>query len=434
MSRKRISEIAVSFVVALVIYGSFYYIYKISISPAQLYQNFNFRELTCEVHAIAIGFFLLPLLWLPIKPKRPSDMTIWLLYMFSYAPTTFMCFHIMKNPFPDAIYLLATLLIALIIVDLFRRHHIKLIIHSDVSINLPLDKIIIMLLVLLCAYVIYLIRFNFNLDFENIYVRRLAVQESSTILSGYILAFGRSVIMIFSVYMAFVKKSKIAFLALIILSVGIFSYDGTKASLIVPMFLVLIYFLTIYKKSNVMLNIILLSLILLSIIEFVRLDSNIISSFFTRRIFAVPGFLNTAFWEYYSAHDKVMMADSIGRFFVDSSNVMASTFVIGYEYLNNSETNANTGTWMGGYAHFGLIGVILMSMLAGFIIGLVDNLTKVKFAILGYLVCTYIGILWSEQMLHTSMLTGGIFYILIFLFIYCNPNIINSKINYCGGN
>lgn len=332
-----------------------------------------------------------------------------------------------EKPFSGCNILLVTLLIALIIVDLTRRHRIKLIFHLDIPIVIPLDKIIIMLLVLLCIYIVYLIKFNFNIDFANVYERRLDVRESSSLLSGYILSFCRSAIIIFSVYLAFVKKSKIAFLALIILSIGLFAYDGTKSSLLIPIFLILIYYLNIYKKSNVTLNSILLFIILASIIEFVSFDSSITSILFTRRIFATPGLLNTLFWEYYSVHDKMMMADSIGRFFVDSSNVTASTFLIGYEYFNSFDANANTGIWMGSYAHFGFIGIILLSMIAGFIIGLVDNLTKAKFPVLGCLVCVYIGILWSEQMLHTSMLTGGIFYILIFLLIYCNPNILNRK-------
>ena len=82
------------------------------------------------------------------------------------------------------------------------------------------------------------------------------------------------------------------------------------------MLLVLVYFLNFYKKSHAMLNIVLLLMILVSIIEFIKFDSHVISSFFTRRIFAVPGYLNVAFWEYFSDHDKIMMADSIGRYFL----------------------------------------------------------------------------------------------------------------------
>lgn len=430
LSQKRIFEIALSFVVALLIYWSFFYVYKNCISPAYLTENFNFRELTYQTHALAIVFFLLPLLWLPIQPERPSDIALWLLYMFSYAPTAFVCFHILQEPFPNAIYLLMAMLIALIITDLTRRHPVKLSFHLNSPVALPLDKIIFLFSILVCIYILYLAKFTFSLNFENIYIRRLAFTESSTLLSGYILAFGRSVVVIFFIYMAFVKKSKTALIALVILSLGIFSYDGTKNSLFVPVFLCLICFLTIYKKSNIALNIILLCVILISIIEYAGLDSQITSALFTRRIFAVPGFLNSAFWEYYSGHEKVLMTDSIGKFFVTLSNVTPSTYIIGYEYLNDPDANANTGIWMGGYAHFGFVGIILMSMIAGFILGLVDNLTKTKFPLLGFLACAYIGILWSEQMLHTSMLTGGVFYILIFLLIYCNTSVINRTTSY----
>jgi hypothetical protein len=126
------------------------------------------------------------------------------------------------------------------------------------------------------------------------------------------------------------------------------------------------------------------------------------------------------------------MADSVGRYFINATNIISPSFTIGYEYLNNIESNANTGIWMGSYAHFGLIGILSLSMIAGFILGLVDNLTKVNFTVLGYLVCAYIGILWSEQMLHTSMLTGGVFYIIIFLIVYCKPNVMNYKDRICG--
>jgi hypothetical protein len=142
VSQKRIFEVALSFAVALLIYWSFFYIYKYSISPLGLYQGLSFRELTYHAHAMAIVFFLLPLLWLPIQPERPSDIALWLLYMFSYAPTTFVCFHILQEPFPNAIYLLMAMLIALIITDLTRRHTVKLSFHLNPPVALPLDKII----------------------------------------------------------------------------------------------------------------------------------------------------------------------------------------------------------------------------------------------------------------------------------------------------
>lgn len=414
------------------IYVAFLYIYKNSISPGHLYLGYNYRDLSLGVHCICVVFLLSPLLWIQIKPRRPSDIAVWLLYMFSYAPTTFVCFHVMKDPFPDALFLLTVLLLALILTELSRHHRIKLSFRLARPVSIPLDTIFLILSMIVCTYICYLIRYNFNLDLENAYVRRLAVRESSSLISGYILAIGRSVIIIFSVYMLLIKKSKLAFITVIILSIGIFSYDKTKIALIIPLLLVLIYILMVQKRSNVAINIILLFLVLASIVEFTCIHSDIISTYLTRRILAVPGILNSFFWEYYSNHEKVMMADSVGRYFINATNIISPSFTIGYEYLNNIESNANTGIWMGSYAHFGLIGILSLSMIAGFILGLVDNLTKVNFTVLGYLVCAYIGILWSEQMLHTSMLTGGVFYIIIFLIVYCKPNVMNYKDRICG--
>ena len=113
-----------------------------------------------------------------------------------------------------------------------------------------------------------------------------------------------------------------------------------------------------------------------------------------------------------------MLTDSImGHFMVPVYDVPL-TFVIGREYLHNIQANANTGIWMGWYAHFGIAGVFVASIIGGFIVGLIDRMTKSGLYIFGCLGCFLIGIIWSEQMLHTSMLTGGVFfYIAILYFI-----------------
>ena len=125
MARNKISEILLSIIITLMIYVAFLYIYKNSISPGHLYLGYNYRDLSLGVHCICVVFLLSPLLWIQIKPRRPSDIAVWLLYMFSYAPTTFVCFHVMKDPFPDALFLLTVLLLALILTELSRHHRIK---------------------------------------------------------------------------------------------------------------------------------------------------------------------------------------------------------------------------------------------------------------------------------------------------------------------
>jgi len=427
MFKKNISKVVVRFITAILIYGAFLYIYKNEISLSNAYLGFCYKTLSLWEYAISVGFYLIPLIWLPKSPQKPSDITIWLLYIFSYAPTTFMCFHIIDNPFPDAIFFLLSMLIALIITDLFRRHQIYLNAGLNGSLEKLMDKFIIILSALICVYVLSLSGFELHTDFSSIYERRLTVREYSSWWSSYILSFCRSVVTIILLYLVLVKRNMISLLILVVCSIGIFSYDGTKTSLLIPIFLATIYYLVIHYRSFNVLFILMLSLIITSIIEFNLFDYNTISNLFIRRAFAGTGFLNTAFWEYYSIHDKVLMTDSIGRFFVDSSNVTAAPYVIGYKYFSNPDINANTGIWMGAYAHFGLFGIIMISSIAGIILGLIDNLTKERFLILGFLVCSYMGILWVEQMLHTSIITGGVIYIIIFLVLYCNSNLLRRR-------
>lgn len=428
ISRQKLWLLTIRFVVALLVYGAFLYIYKNSISPGNLYIGLSFKALTLWEYSISIGFYLLPLFWIPVTPQRPSDIAIWLLYIFSYAPTTFLCFHVMDNPFPDAFFLLFFLLTALIMTDLSRRHHIKFNLVTSRSLKIPLDKIIIVLSALLGVYILSLSGFGLNLDIVDIYTRRLAAREYSSWVYGYMLSFSRSVVTIFSIYLFFVKRIKISLLILVICSIGSFSFDGTKTSLLVPIYLALMYYFVIHKKSYNTFLVFLLFLTIASIIEFKMSNFLILSEVFVRRVFMIPGHINIAFWEYYSIHDKVMMADSIGSFFADAANITPATFVIGEEYFRSSLTNANTGIWMGAYAHFGIIGIYFTSILAGFILGLIDNLTRERFFILGFLVCSYVGIIWAEQMFHTSMLTGGIFYLWIFLMLYRSSTLSREKL------
>ncbi len=167
-----------------------------------------------------------------------------------------------------------------------------------------------------------------------------------------------------------------------------------------------------------------MGMLVLSFMEYSVFETNILGEFFVRRILAVPGFLNITYWDYFSEHEKVLLTDSIGRYVSDPVYDLSAPFLIGIEYLNDVEANANTGIWMGGFAHFGVIGVLITSAIAGLILGLIDNLTRINYFMFGTLACTYIGINWSEQMLHTSMLTGGVIYILFFIFIIRSSQLI----------
>ena len=414
--------------IMLSIYVLLVYLYRVDISPAYSYRGFVTRHLNMVEWAVSVVFFIIPVIILPIYPRRPSDYTVWALYLFSYAPTALLSVHILDRGLTDLVILLLMLLTGFFLFFYSRSHIFNML----PEINISFKKIDILLVFLLCIiipfYVWSLIDFIPDLDISTSYARRLMARETvvSSSIGAYILCFSRQCMLLIGVYLGIVKKKPYYLIITALLAIGLFSIDGTKTSILIPCILGVLAWLLVANPDRSILFLPIAALIigLSGLVEFWFNHSNIINDYLVRRIFIVTGVLNSFYWDFFSLHPKGMLTDSIFSKFMEPVYDVPLTFVIGREYLHNIQSNANTGIWMGWYAHFGIAGVFAASVIGGFIVGLIDRLTKSGLYIFGCLICFLIGIIWSEQMLHTSMLTGGVvFFIVILLFINISRNL-----------
>ena len=406
----------VTVIVVFLMYYLFIYLYKISISPIESYRGFVYKEITFFQQLLILFFLSIPITFLPLRLSRPSDMAMWILYLIPYTSTVYMSLYITRGTIWSVIYLWISILISLLMMNFSRKHKITINIKREFSRDVDLYTFYLLLFSCICLYLIFVIHGKFQLSIANSYIRRMAAREDSPFMYGYIVALFKSLLTVFGVYLAIIKR-KWWYMILIFISVlAIFSFNGTKSTVLNPLILIGI---AIYARSSkhkcrlYFLPIILFTVIIVAAIELIFLHSNILSQLIVRRIMAVPGFLNTAFWAFFSNNPKTLMTESIGKFFLDPVYNVGPTFLIGAEYFNKETCNANTGIWLGAFAQFGLLGMLIVSSLAGFCLGIVDNITKKNFFIMGCLVCAFMGLNWSEQMFHTSMLTGGIFYLFI---------------------
>jgi len=243
-------------------------------------------------------------------------------------------------------------------------------------------------------------------------------REISIPFLGYLVSIGRSLVPVYSIYFFIKERDRKYLIILALTSLAIFSLDGTKTALFIPAFLFFVSYMLVQGRSFSLIYLSLGILVLAAIIEVTLFHSGILSEILVRRIIAIPGFLNSVYWDFFSRNAKVLLTDSIGRIFIAPIYPTTAPFLIGATYFGRTTMNANTGIWMGGYAHFGVIGVFLMSVLAGLLLRVVDRYARgEQFLLLGSLTSAYFGIIWSEQMLHTSFLSGGVFYLLIILII-----------------
>jgi hypothetical protein len=398
----------------------FSFIYKQIISPRYLDYGLYYHALSMEEYMAVFLCSFIPLLFLPKAINRPSDVAIWILYLISYLSTIFIRFYVTDRSFTDTILFFFIMLLLLIITNFSRYHPFTLKFDDLLQKGVRNGKYIsFVLFSLIVLYLVFLTKGSIRFDFSDVYERRLAAREVTLFLHGYIIAFSRSVLTVFSLYLFMVHKKTIFGIILLSSMVLIFSFDGTKTALLVPVLLgFFVLFIKLTSKKTWLFFIAIILLFLAAIAEFTLNHSSIINDYLVRRIFAIPGLLNSIYWDFFSINDKVLMTDSLGKILIEPRYEVPTPYIIGEILFPGKETNANTGVWLGAFAHFGIAGMIAVSALCGFLLGLIDSLTKEHFFILGSLICLYIGLNWTEQMIHTSMLSGGIFYLLICLFCY----------------
>lgn len=419
-------------IVVVVAYFLFDYLYRTSISPKNSYLGFVHIPASFDAHLLSILFVVLPVSFLPMRPRMPSDWAVVGLYLFSYLSTAFMARHVLD--LKQSAILLSTLLAALFLVDRTRKlppgmASTKRNFQNKGFRITPLVKYALFILfAILVMFYLVANDFHFDLNFATIYERRLMARELTNPLLRYGVAVGRSLLTVFSIYFFLLNREKKFLFVLAIAMMAIFTMDGTKTTLLIPVFLFWVGYLYLRGKHFMLLYLIPAVLISLSIFEVRFLQSDVSSEYLARRMFAVPGFLNAAYYDFFSHHAKVLLTDSIGRFLLSPVYSVPATFLIGITYFNNPSTNANTGIWMGWYAHFGMVGIFLVSVLSGLVLRFIDRLSRMRFPLLGVLTCSYVGIVWAEQMFHTSFLSGGVFYLLVALvFVTLNGRVVEVR-------
>lgn len=408
-------------------YFLFDYIYQNQIFPAYNYYGLGYTALNPTEIAILLFFYYLPTVFLPIELRRPSDIGVWLLFLFAYSPAILMGFHSLRQDVFQVLGLYATTLAGLATVWISRFHPVSFRLESILLRTSRLRFLLFFAGLLTCIYVFHLARFELSLGISDAYERRTVAREGGNILAGYLIAQARALIYIFGVFV-FVQKRNILALALVVgLALAGFSYDGTKISLLTPIVLIGAGVFFRAKREMIWILIVPTFALLIAFVEYQLLDSHIVSERLIRRAFAIPGYISAAYFEFFSDNPFAMLTDSVGRYLADPIYDSKVAYLIGQHYYADPELNANTNIWLGGYAHFGIAGVLLVSVISGVILGGVDRLCGKRFFTLGCIACIYLGLKWSEQLLHTSLLSGGVLTLLTALFLVVHSAELQSK-------
>jgi len=394
--------------------------YKTQISPLYSYMGYNYKPFSFDIWFICSLISLFPLIFLPISINKPSDIASWFLYLFLFFPSSFVIPMVSKLDFLSSISFVLILMLMFYLFEFIRNFTrplriIKLPIRFNIyTFFLPVVTIIISLIIFSYS--------GFSLNFDiNVYARRLASREVLVGGTGYLEAFLTTICIPLLFIYSLWKKNLYTLLIVFFAIVAVFALKGSKGVLFSPLFLGTLYILITYKKMSFGKIILVLFILLVSIslLEKIIFGTDLISILFIRRKIIGPPLLTTFYWEFFSENPFYYMKDSIiGPLIPFESNyTIPRARLIGFTFFNKIESNANANIWAASFADFGYIGMILTTIISAYTIKIFDILgQKRSFVICGVL-CSYIAFVWTEGAFYTSILTNGLLFLLIFVWL-----------------
>ncbi len=220
-----------------------------------------------------------------------------------------------------------------------------------------------------------------NFSISRVYEFRELAAESLPGIFGYLMPIFSKAIIPFGLVISILCKHRIAIIIFIFCSIMVFSITSHKGPLFYPFIIIgLVYFFK-FKHADTFTLLALILIVFLGGVDFYLMQqgfsdvSGWLGSLFVRRGVIVPVYLNWCYWDffsnsqyYYWASSKISLGLLPEPYGMSMPNLIGSIFASG--------ANANTG-WIGsGMGNAGPFGVLLYSILIGFVFSIFDGFSK----------------------------------------------------------
>lgn len=251
---------------------------------------------------------------------------------------------------------------------------------------------------------------------SDIYALRLEAREWGA-AAGYALRFTGNVFAPILIAYGLTYARWLILLCGICTQVLVFSFDGTKSTLLSPLLILFIWMMLKYRLDYKGFVISIIALILLGIAIDQLLTTPWISSLVLRRAIITPGLLTAIYYDFFQSNEPFVWSHSFLRFVVVNPYPASPAFVIGKHYFGDPETSANVHFLGDGIANLGAPGVAVVAMVAAIFLWIMDSVSRGKeqFAIAAFAMP---GIALVNSSLTTSLVTHGLIAMTFFVWLF----------------
>ncbi|UOO90585.1 hypothetical protein LVJ82_06315 [Vitreoscilla massiliensis] len=382
--------------------------------------NCNQYPLTYEYYIYGLIAFI-PAFFVPFEGKKPSTIFINILYFFHVIPSILLIPKAIQGYVLESIVwgLTISVLFTLIVI-LSKGIHFKL---PKIKNQLGLFIIFVLAMVAIAFSVIIVSRHGFKFEIPNItdvYGLREEFKENSdaitlyaTLLGGYFIS---PILILIAINRKFDLLSKILVVISLLLIFIIFSSSGIKSIAFSSIVTIFFYFL-IKKIKNFGLSLIIFitTVIGFAFTLFKLTPIDLVYIHWLRRIQVVPGLNTSRFYEYF-----ILKSDTLAE-----STYSAPKLISQYYY--GTSGSANAGIFGDAVGRFGLIGLLINSILLLLILIVLNAITNKNNTNILAAMMILIGYAACNSSLLTVLLSYGLGPTILTVYLLQNTQFIKDK-------
>lgn len=224
----------------------------------------------------------------------------------------------------------------------------------------------------------------FNLDFSRVYEFRDLASESLPGIFGYFSLLFTTAVIPFGIALSLYHKNYIIVAIFTLISITLFGLTSHKAMALMP-FLSIGVFVLLSRVPRYVPMLISFSALLFLMVAIVLIDSNQnpstiwgeVENMFVRRALFIPTLVDYNYIDFFTAQPKYYWSTSrLTLGLLDAPyNGVAPPLLVGQAYFGE-DNSANAGFIGSGFAHAGILGVVLYSIGVGLVISLFQAFSR----------------------------------------------------------
>jgi len=389
-------------------------VYLLYISKQYAYYGFTLN--VNEVKLLESYFICIIMYFLLNKNEhRPSSIVIIILFLFMMIPT--LSLYWLKDESRLYVYFFSLSFFITSLITKLPYLKIWKIKNSN--------KVVIPFIVVLSLSVYYIILYYNGLpsaralDLLSVYEVRSGFNQGHWIM-GYLIPWQARVLNVFLLCLGFYKKNYKLVVVALGMQLILFLMTGHKSFLFIPVLVLGLYFAIRLGSIRKLLAAGLILVLSAGLLAYYLFHVHALLSIVIRRVFFVPAQNYFYYYDFFSHNEFVKLSHSIFGFLFPYPYDMSIPNLIGLEYYNSPGMWVNTGYLADAYMNFGLLGMIIFSVVLGVVLLFTDSIIKgfKNSLFTAMIVPSYFSLI--DGALFTTLLTGGILFSLLLLYLYGN--------------